>query len=1066
MLKQAAIAVVLCHVLFPASAYAQLRAYVTNASPNSVTVIDTATNAATKTINLPARPFDIAVTPDGSRAYVVHTVAGSVSVLDLVSGTLLTTLAVGPFPQGVAITPDGLQAWVVIGDGNEVVVLDTGNHEIVATIPVGACPRKVAIDTLGKYAFVTNACDSTMSIIDVAMLATAGTPGVPNFPNGVAVNHEGDRVYITHSSSLQSFSAYDVESGQIIAVRKFASAGTQGIVVAADDTRVFMGVSTGIAVIDASSNALLSTIPFGFATNGLDVTPDGATVHALSAGGAGFFAAAINAHTNAVGPSLQLGFSSSWDLALGRAPVPPSGTIHVSTNLPAATFTLTGPETYMGAGVSFTQSGAPPGSYTITYGNVGGYVPPTSGTLTLDAGGAISFSGTYVPVPTPEILSIAPAHARLGQTVEELTITGDHFASGASVDVVGCGVTVNSSTRISPQTIVASISIVDTETVCGGADPVVAKHEVRVFNPSGDVGALDDALDVKRRPVIVIPGIMASDLRRVDNDGALWTFGHLLRQGGTSYCDPHLLPLMMDTDGSTPMPQTTYRCSNGEVYEFEGANARATGPFSDFYDGLVDRLRNQGFEPIVFAYDWRRDYETTAHVLRSLILSVSSDPTALVDVVAHSQGGLVTRMYGDIFHDDARIHSMVYLGTPHLGSPKAFAIGQAWTNYESYYGTAVPLQNLKTFSFVTQNFPSGYALLPHLPFFVVDGRLEDLATTLSHMPNSALVTRARDVWARLDQHRWTPARAVAIDGSGRNTLLSIRSEPGRHCLVPGNDPQGDATVPQASASAVPPGTALFYINEEHGKLPNNATVGIHVPLFLRGLDVSEMPGVIEQQPFRASGWIAAYTCSPVAMQVHDSDGRMMGLDNNGDLRQDIDNGQFFAFPSNDSAFLPADTRAQIQLRATGDGTFLLALDYFDDLSQQTQSVRFEGVPVSVSSIATVELDGTGGTASMQLDVNGDGTFDFTVGANQPSPPGSFASVLLDVIARANLAAGLAQELSTTVRQILASIERGNVAAARGQLQAFKLKIGAQAGKGLSPEHAATLSQLVGAIVIE
>jgi len=46
------------------------------------------------------------------------------------------------------------------------------------------------------------------------------------------------------------------------------------------------------------------------------------------------------------------------------------------------------------------------------------------------------------------------------------------------------------------------------------------------------------------------------------------------------------------------------------------------------------------------------------------------------------------------------------------------------------------------------------------------------------------------------QHRWTPARAVAIDGSGRNTLLSIRSEPGRHCLVPGNDPQARAYQPQ------------------------------------------------------------------------------------------------------------------------------------------------------------------------------------------------------------------------------------------------------------------------------
>ncbi len=44
------------------------------------------------------------------------------------------------------------------------------------------------------------------------------------------------------------------------------------------------------------------------------------------------------------------------------------GTINVTTNLSAATFTITGPLTYTGSGESFLQGNAPAGTYTIKYG--------------------------------------------------------------------------------------------------------------------------------------------------------------------------------------------------------------------------------------------------------------------------------------------------------------------------------------------------------------------------------------------------------------------------------------------------------------------------------------------------------------------------------------------------------------------------------------------------------------------------------------------------------------------------------------------------------------------------
>ena len=72
-----------------------------------------------------------------------------------------------------------------------------------------------------------------------------------------------------------------------------------------------------------------------------------------------------------------------------------TGTITVTTNLSAATFTITGPATYTGTGASFTEVAAPTGAYTITFGNVAGYITPPSQTDTLNANGTLALSGVY-----------------------------------------------------------------------------------------------------------------------------------------------------------------------------------------------------------------------------------------------------------------------------------------------------------------------------------------------------------------------------------------------------------------------------------------------------------------------------------------------------------------------------------------------------------------------------------------------------------------------------------------------------------------------------------------------
>lgn len=78
----------------------------------------------------------------------------------------------------------------------------------------------------------------------------------------------------------------------------------------------------------------------------------------------------------------------------------PTGTINVTSNIPGASFTLTGPATLTGS-VPATFTSQPTGMYTITWNNVLEYTKPGTSSQTLTSGGTLSFSGNYTPSTGP-----------------------------------------------------------------------------------------------------------------------------------------------------------------------------------------------------------------------------------------------------------------------------------------------------------------------------------------------------------------------------------------------------------------------------------------------------------------------------------------------------------------------------------------------------------------------------------------------------------------------------------------------------------------------------------------
>jgi len=195
------------------------------------------------------------------------------------------------------------------------------------------------------------------------------------------------------------------------------------------------------------------------------------------------------------------------------------------------------------------------------------------------------------------------------------------------------------------------------------------------------------------------------------------------------------------------------------------------------------------------------------------------------------------------------------------------------------------------------------------------------------------------------------------------------------------------------------------------------------------------------------------------MRIFDSQGNMSGLDEEGNLRQQIPNSDFFVFPINEAVLLPADDIFQVQLQPTDHGTFSLTFDFFNSENTFTDSSRFEEVPISINSRGRIFLDPGTTSQILELDVEGDGVVDHIIESGQPVPVASYGAVLVDVIRTLEIRKGIRTELLSVVGAALAQLGRGNKIAARNQFRALTLKVNAIMGVHLTTRQAGIILRL-------
>lgn len=242
-----------------------------------------------------------------------------------------------------------------------------------------------------------------------------------------------------------------------------------------------------------------------------------------------------------------------------------------------------------------------------------------------------------------------------------------------------------------------------------------------------------------RRPLIVIPGIMGSQLYYIDNN----TLGDQIWPGQPLWCTDHIdlarnsgfafIAFDVIRRHQTDCAPGGFDNTDNAVYEGILESLESWG-----YDREYQLSDGQGFYPerrtlagcdrsqseanlFVFAYDWRQSNSRSAAQLADYIACIQAIHAEGdgVDILAHSMGGLVARRYL-IDHPSASVHTLITIGSPWLGAPQTMDILESGlyapfsTNDWGGNGGLLSPAELRA---IVRTFPGAHELLPSMTYF-------------------------------------------------------------------------------------------------------------------------------------------------------------------------------------------------------------------------------------------------------------------------------------------------------------------------------------------------------------
>lgn len=136
--------------------------------------------------------------PDGKTLAVVSIGSNSVTFIDTATNAVKHTTYIGRSPHEAFYTPDGREVWVTVRGEDYVSVLDAASYREVARIKTPNGPGMTIFAPDGRYAYVCSSFVPMLVVFDVATRSEAGRVAQPSpFCPNIAATPDGLQVWYT-----------------------------------------------------------------------------------------------------------------------------------------------------------------------------------------------------------------------------------------------------------------------------------------------------------------------------------------------------------------------------------------------------------------------------------------------------------------------------------------------------------------------------------------------------------------------------------------------------------------------------------------------------------------------------------------------------------------------------------------------------------------------------------------------------------------------------------------------------------------------------------------------------
>lgn len=245
---------------------------------NSVSFIDTATNAVKHTTYVGRSPHEAFFTPDGKEVWVTVRGENYVSVIDAASFEEKTRIVTPGGPGMQIFSPDGKYGYVCSSFNPETVVIDTATKQIVGRVRQESpfCPN-IAATPDGRQVWMT------LKDIGRTMVFDARPPFavIKSFDTGPITNHvnfartqQGTFAYVSVGglNQVKVFRTDDFSQVATVIVGKLP----HGVWPSGDGKRVYVGLENAdaLAAIDTATNTVIANVPIGQAPQAINYVPD------------------------------------------------------------------------------------------------------------------------------------------------------------------------------------------------------------------------------------------------------------------------------------------------------------------------------------------------------------------------------------------------------------------------------------------------------------------------------------------------------------------------------------------------------------------------------------------------------------------------------------------------------------------------------------------------------------------------------------------------------------------------------------------------------------------------